>query len=200
MVVAISILTGFVVLLVGGTEPTASSRSLVGLGAWSAYVQAIGAALLVLLAAPAAYVAISDLRTKRRPVLSVARAAFGSDGLSVYLENVGETTWLSVEIRAWVVHVASTLPPPRAWADALEGTAVAIQEGVKPTFIGNFNSLGANRGRWELLRWGPAASTYDPEWVGEHGIVIWDSSVLDLYNRSYAGSGHTDIEPESASS
>ena len=192
------LLTGIVALMTVRTEPAASSESLAALAAWAAYGQAVGMLLLVVLAVPAAYVAISDLRTKRRPVVSVARGTFDSEGLRVLLENVGETSWLSVEIRAWVVHIGRTLPATVAWADALESTAVARQQGAKPTFVGNFNALGVAQDRWELLRWGPAAADYDPAWAGEHGIVIWDSTVRDLYGRSYPGSGHTDIAPEPA--
>ena len=179
------------------TSPSASDSSLAALSAWSAYVQALATVLLVTLAVPAAYVAISDLRTKRRPVVSVAQAVFEADGVRVLLENVGETSWLRVEIRAWVKYLSPALPTPAEWADGLLAAADSFQRGAEPTFVGTFNALGVSQRRWELLRWGPKAGDYDPAWSGLYGIILWDSTVHDLYGRSYTGSGHTDTEPPS---
>lgn len=112
------------------------------------------------------------------------------------LQNVGETAWLQVTIRAWVAQTGTERPSPQTWADTIESSAVAVQDGVEPHFVGSFNALGVNQARWDLLRWGPRANEYHPAWAGAYGIVIWDVSGRDLYGRTFTGSGHTDVEPK----
>jgi hypothetical protein len=190
----ISLLTLLVAAIVTRTMPLATSESIAALAAWSTYAQAVATIVLVLLAGPTAYTALRDLRTRRRPVLSVASASFNVEGVQIRLQNVGETAWVNAEVRGWIVHLGPEMPGPVSWAEALERIALQIQGGLQPHFVGTFNALGVGQERWDLLRWGPRAGEYDPAWTGEFGLIVWDATVEDLYRRRYVGSGHTDIE------
>ncbi|MFA7250018.1 MAG: hypothetical protein WC273_10355 [Dehalococcoidia bacterium] len=171
----------------------ASPESLAALNAWSSYTSAAAAILLVLLAIVGGYEAQHEFRTSHRPVPDIGPVAFRADGVSFALHNNGPGTMVRVHVRLWVGFLGPAQPLPDALGALIENLAIYASTN-KPMFEGDFQSLPPGGEADTMLRSGPAAGTYNPEWAGGWGVVVWEAAAIDLFGTAHAGSGYTIVE------
>lgn len=189
--IAAAILTVAVVVMVTATgQPlSASENSLNALAAWSIYATAVASLLLVVLVIAAGFEARREFRSAHRPVPSLGGALFVVDGIAITIENVGPGAAVSVEIDVWALPLGFTATPVD-YSEGLLRLTEEVSQAVPPLFSSELTALGPSGARAEVLRFGPRASEYSPEWVGELGIVLWEVRFVDLFGQEYPGSGY----------
>ena len=184
-----------IAVLVTGQPLEINDRSVAALAGWGSYASAIATFLLVLIAVIAGLQARREFRTGHRPVPTLGGGRFLSKGVEILVGNVGPGAVVNLRLRLWVTFASLTPPEPSQVAAGIE-QAVRIVETEPALFEASLGAIASGGSRVEMLRYGPLARLYDPEWASGWGVIMWDAEAEDLFGETYPGSGYILTEGE----
>ena len=184
-----------IAVLVTGQPLEINDRSVATLAGWGSYASAIATFLLVLIAVIAGLQARREFRTGHRPVPTLGGGRFLSEGVEILVGNVGPGAVVNLRLRLWVTFASLTPPEPSQVAAGIE-QAVRIVETEPALFEAILGAIASGGSRVEMLRYGPRARLYDPEWASGWGVIMWDAEAEDLFGETYPGSGYILTEGE----
>ena len=163
-----------IAVLVTGQPLEINDRSVAALAGWGSYASAIATFLLVLIAVIAGLQARREFRTGHRPVPTLGGGRFLSEGVEILVGNVGPGAVVNLRLRLWVTFASLTPPEPSQVAAGIE-QAVRIVETEPALFEASLGAIASGGSRVEMLRYGPRAMLYDPEWASGWGVIMWDA-------------------------
>ena len=184
-----------IAVLVTGQPLEINDRSVAALAGWGSYASAIATFLLVLIAVIAGLQARREFRTGHRPVPTLGGGRFLSEGVEILVGNVGPGAVVNLRLRLWVTFASLTPPEPSQVAAGIE-QAVRIVETEPALFEASLGAIASGGSRVEMLRYGPRARLYDPEWASGWRVIMWDAEAEDLFGETYPGSGYILTEGE----
>ena len=184
-----------IAVLVTGQPLEINDRSVAALAGWGSYASAIATFLLVLIAVIAGLQARREFRTGHRPVPTLGGGRFLSEGVEILVGNVGPGAVVNLRLRLWVTFASLTSPEPSQVAAGIE-QAVRLVETGPALFEASLGAIASGGSRVEMLRYGPRARLYDPEWASGWGVIMWDAEAEDLFGETYPGSGYILTEGE----
>ena len=184
-----------IAVLVTGQPLEINDRSVAALAGWGSYASAIATFLLVLIAVIAGLQARREFRTGHRPVPTLGGGRFLSEGVEILVGNVGPGAVVNLRLRLWVTFASLTPPEPSQVAAGIE-QAVRLVETEPALFETSLGAITSGGSRVEMLRYGPRARLYDPEWASGWGVIMWDAEAEDLFGETYPGSGYILTEGE----